>query len=258
MNSTLYNTSSIFGNSPSTAYYPEGLKLLWDGSDLINKVNTSHVATIYQGGGELIVGAYTEANGNFTDSHMIDRVATQFDSSSDYIIFPNIDSLIGTYPTEFTISQWVKTEKWTSSILNYYWIFYNGTPFTGLIKTNFEGASGQIPYFSLYNSSGGISTAQFPSNFGPSSRPTLWDFMAITYDGVNITYYFNYTKVNTFIVGSSASIEGYGFALGNANGAILDIDEVAIFNRSLSGSEIASLYELQRFAFDDGGITHGN
>ena len=255
LNSTLYNTSSIFGNSPSTAYYPEGLKLLWDGSDLINKVNTSHVATKYVGGGELTVGAYTEANGNFTDSHTIDRIATQFDSSSDYIIFPNIDSLIGTYPTEFTISQWVKTEKWTSSVTNYYWIFYNGTPFTGLVRTNFAGASGQIPYFSLYNSSGGISTASFSTNFGPSSRPTLWDFMVITYDGVNITYYFNYTKVDTAVVGPSASIEGYGFALGNANNAILDIDEVAIFNRSLSGSEIASLYELQRFAFDDGNYT---
>jgi hypothetical protein len=170
--------------------------------------------------------------------------ALSFDGVNDYVEIPNSSSL---NPTKITIVYW----------------FYSrevGIPQKTILQKPYTSHSS--PYYQyatfLYNSalhtrfsigSASSQTAQI-SNISPN----IWYYYAVTYDGTYAKTYLNSElKTNNQFTGS---IDGYNTVIQLAaypnlpknsnycwNGLI---DEVRIYNRALSDSEIKALYDATK------------
>lgn len=161
----------------------------------------------------------------------------------DYVSVPD-SSTLGVFDNGLTVAFWAYPEK--SNAVQYVVDKFNGHRIRVFIRSfNAWG-------FSLIGSSGSV------DNSGPSVKFNEWSFIVMTYD--------NSTKEAKFYVNGElkrtvskdvGTIDVSGVALkigceqGNKYffGGI--IDEVRIYNRSLSDSEIKSMYEALRVKFYD-------
>ena len=156
--------------------------------------------------------------------------AYHLDGNDDYIIIPYDTSLT---PNEFTVSLWAKSDVDETSA------FFRSA-----------GGNGYGYGFALLQSSGGAAVLRWGDGTNPdgsisiSGNPTSWRHIAGTYDGstmmliVNGTYEgedttvnFNYLNTQDAWIGSSSGVEEFDGI----------IDEVRIYNRTLSSGEIAAL-----------------
>ena len=148
--------------------------------------------------------------------------AYYFDGDGDYLETANIPSF-----DNYTISLWAKPA--SSGTYEAMFSSYNDSGYGFQIDLN--GSN-----FHIRKSSGGnivLSTAQLDA----------WTFIAFTYDGINsIAYINNETPVSD----SGGTTEFNRFRIGrNRNGSTFfsgAIDELRIYNRALTASEISSLY----------------
>jgi hypothetical protein len=72
-----------------------------------------------------------------------------------------------------------------------------------------------------------------------------WNFQVLTYNGTNVTWYLNGTSIGSSVLTALNTLNA-GTVVGNRFGADLAftglIDDVRIYNRALSASEIAAMY----------------
>src|SRR5262249_25243293 len=110
--------------------------------------------------------------------------------------------------------------------------------------------------FALWVTNGVLSGAMANSSgFGPTVNATFapaagtWHHVAYTFDGTTQTLYIDGTPVASGMTGRSISYDSSPFLIGRdiQNGSPYGflggvIDEVAIYNRALSSTEIAAVY----------------
>ncbi|KHO54326.1 MAG: parallel beta-helix repeat-containing protein [archaeon GW2011_AR19] len=162
--------------------------------------------------------------------------AVTFDGVNDYILLPTIS-----IANDITVSAWVYSDNFERNMMvvekanvNAQWaLFFENAGTPGL-----KWAGGAADY--------GCITSSFPTN-------NQWHHIAATQSGTACSIYIdgvlNDTGVNTAIGNGNGQIyissyDGAGYFFKGS------IDEVRIFNRSLSGSEIEQLYNvsnLQKF-----------
>ena len=154
--------------------------------------------------------------------------ALSFDGVDDYVSVASISGL-STGNTVHTIEGWIKVSALPS---NRAWILLLGNEGTGA-------------HHWLINSTGGT---QFGVWSGGQTHPTLsvgtWTHIAITHDGTTLRSYVN----GEFSQSASATFNLQGIPLTLAQQHVSEnyfdglIDEVRIYNRTLSAQEISQLY----------------
>ncbi|MFC1686778.1 LamG-like jellyroll fold domain-containing protein, partial [Nanoarchaeota archaeon] len=136
-----------------------------------------------------------------------------------------------------TISVWVKENNnvaTTSNILH---------------KTNVDGGYSVYTWsnrerMAVYDSVGTICSAVAPSNMGTN----VWAHIVGTYNGTHTLLYRNGLEIDTtdcagLVIDSSANNLGIGASQSGSAGFNGTIDDVIIFNRSLSAEQVKALYE---------------
>ncbi|MBI3588223.1 LamG domain-containing protein [Candidatus Micrarchaeota archaeon] len=116
-----------------------------------------------------------------------------------------------------------------------------------------EGVSGTFTGYFLYQQSAEVYTgfgdgAAFKSQTTTSSplRANAWQQVVVTWNGSQISTYVNGTVVQTSVLTLNPATNGQNLVIGqnDANGAFFDglVDDVKIWNRSLSADEVVHLY----------------
>src|SRR4029077_10013224 len=79
---------------------------------------------------------------------------------------------------------------------------------------------------------------------------SAWTHVALSYDGATATLYRDGAAVDSQSIAGSISDSGADFTIGGRSGGDLNfnglIDEVEVFNRGLSQSEIQAIYQADR------------
>jgi hypothetical protein len=183
--------------------------------------NVSNISKDYSGFGNngTVNGATWNSSGGFDG-----RGAYVFDGDDDYISIPNVNISSGS----FTLSGWVKR-------------------FT---LTQYGAFMGYNNNHRILISSSGQLLTQFGGNFFSTGVVPLnvWTHICYTYDSVADKEYFYIGGVNDSVhVPTSAPIWNASFLIGQYDGVNYKfngtIDDVMIFNRSLSAEEVKALYE---------------
>lgn len=171
----------------------------------------------------------------------------EFDGSGDYLQLSYSQELDFGNKTNITVMGWF--------LLN------SSSDASQEIVSNFNDEGGTdraVVFIDNYGSTHGVCTFNFPgTNCDMDGLFTLnqWYHVAVTYDGADKVYYRNgnkgviYSAVGTITLGNDG---GTGVQIGEFfNGTI---DEVMIFNRSLSADEIKELYYTQSINYKNDGV----
>ncbi|MBX7054992.1 MAG: FG-GAP-like repeat-containing protein [Pyrinomonadaceae bacterium] len=161
--------------------------------------------------------------------------AFNFDGSGDYAQVATTSSLpVGASPR--TVELWFKTSvdltSQTESGLMQYGSAGGGNMF-GLITS--ANAPGKLYFYGHSADLAGTTTL----------LPNTWYHGAVTYDGTTIKLYVNGQLENQAAIGLNTVLESYGLVIGHRAGGSFwtgQIDEPAIYDRELSASEIAAIY----------------
>ncbi|MBI4135331.1 LamG domain-containing protein [Candidatus Uhrbacteria bacterium] len=240
----LYNASALAKiNTSPRGQLTNGLVGYWtfDGPDLSF---TTNLATDVSGNGN---------NGRLTNmststAPTIGRLgqALNFDGSNDYV---SVGDSNGLSPTNITLSAWVKSANvWSgvgSGFVSKRVGFQNNDEYNLFywnVGTNGAG---------FYSRIGGQSSAGTYAYYIVTPATSDWIHIASTFDGTTIRIYYNGVAAGT--TGSPPSGISNGSAslnIGALNSGTSHftgpIDEVRIYNRALSASEITRLYNMGR------------
>ncbi|HWO07476.1 MAG TPA: LamG domain-containing protein [Candidatus Paceibacterota bacterium] len=175
--------------------------------------------------------------------------ALDFGGASDRIVVPATSALRP--PNSITVATWVKISDTTTD--NQHVIGYadGGGGYQLVLDSTFFGCSASSIGF--WVSEGGDNCASYTfSNFSPS----LWNHVVATFDGETILLYLNgvqvasdggpsgsisYSGNTTFCIGQRSSGTAACAQSGTNFGGSLD--EVRVYNRALSPSEVTKLYQ---------------
>lgn len=203
---------------------------------------------------------------NMTNTNSVTFIAGQFNNAAHFVKASSqsldLASDLGITNGNITIIAWVKVGTAPSS--------GNYTGFVG------KADGGTFVQYGLwYNNPSGTLQVWFDrekggvANQGVQLNQTLtidtWYQLAMTYDGTNVRGYIDGAEVTGSPVaasgdGSSAEADGYeiGTLVGNSGGAHTgrygdhDVDDVAIFSRALSATEISDFYNATAAATPSG------
>jgi parallel beta-helix repeat protein len=251
VNTSNYNSSSVFINVSSSE---EGTGMIVPNLDnslvswwRMDDVNASGSPSDYLGvnNGTAFGDAIQTDAGKFGKGF-------NFDGSGDYI---NVSSNTGNLGItgNITISTWIYANyaKKSQNIINKY---QANSPWKGYSIALGQQASdtGKFDYWD--------GTAWRTSNYIVPDK--TWTHLVVTQNITNITFYVNGAPVSS-ITGAALSIATTEpFLIGcNAGGNPYfngSIDEVMIFNRSLSASEITSLYNATKLQYTQAGLAEGS
>jgi hypothetical protein len=164
--------------------------------------------------------------------------AYSFDGTSSYIEALNP---LGNLTSNFTISSYVKINDWDGGLFVHLGIDQNGTPRNGFGY----GYGGTQSVFPGQNYLGLVSNVSwYPSGY-QFSNLNQWYHTAVVRTNNNLLFYINGINVGTATIAAIQNpTNSLWFGCGSANYALLNgnIDDVAIFNRALSASEVSQLY----------------
>jgi uncharacterized delta-60 repeat protein len=172
--------------------------------------------------------------------------AVSFDGVNDYVSVPNDASL---NPTQITVSAWIKADNWKAEI------------WRGVIvgKDDWEGS--QAHGYNLRTGDNGKLSFILATSSGWKEAYTVsvmttgaWYHVVGTYDGTTVKVYINGVERASAAGGGDISASSYPLNIGRcpyATTRLFDgvIDEVAIFNRALTPSEIQTIYQ---YGYTDG------
>lgn len=166
------------------------------------------------------------ASGKFDGSY-------SFDGTNDYITVSNSNSLNIT--TNITFSAWIYPTSFTAA----HWMFLLTKGFDSYSVYLDNNPIGRLTFYTT--SKGELNSLLVPSL-------NQWNYIAIVINSYNTTFYLNGNleiKGNgtTGITSSDLKIGNYLSGINNFNGTI---DEVAVWNRSLSADEIQDLYKSKK------------
>jgi hypothetical protein len=184
-------------------------------------------------------GTPSSPNSTYYGAGKIGNYAGWFDGSTDYISISTSTILNNTFnnTNSFTLTEWVN---------------YSGS--NGYYSSFSKGTSNPGPGFTLHGTSGRIEGGDGTNNlnaymFGPSLVGQGWQFIAITYNGINFSGYLN---------GISRSNYSWSYGIGNTTSFNVVIgrfwggfyygliDEARVYNRALSPAEIQAIYNAQK------------
>jgi hypothetical protein len=159
------------------------------------------------------------------------------DGIDDFVTMGNDTSL---QPSNFSVCLWVKPSTNNSNRA----LIHNGA---GLWGSSNHGFFLQQSYTNYYFKIGDGTTSYTSFNGGLVAN--TWQFVAMTYDGVNMKTYLNGILQDTLAVpnityGTSATWNPFyiGRTSGGSQYMSGGIDEVSLFNSELSASDITSIY----------------
>ena len=159
------------------------------------------------------------------------------DGIDDYVICGNDASL---QPSNFTICLWVKTDNNNSNRT----FIHNGAADFGSSRMGFlvQQSFGNY-YFRIGNGTANTTV------FNGGLIVDTWQFLTLSYDGVNMKSYLNAALQDTAAVsnityGTNATWNPFyiGRTSGGSQYVSGNIDEVSLFNSELSASDITSIY----------------
>jgi len=169
------------------------------------------------------------------------NTAMSFDGQS-YIVVPDSDDF--TFNGDFTIMAWVNYDSfdgawWERAILSH---DQGGGPNPKWIFTHQPGEGTHFHIYNLGDMQGPVMTSD-----SWSAQPGTWYYLVVTREGDTYTFYRDGQLDG--VVSESLAMENVDndLYIGHGEGGITfqgKIDEVAIFNRALTSSEIGSLYDL--------------
>lgn len=194
--------------------------------------NATHAVDIskYSNNGTLQSGATYNSSGQFGSAVNL--------NGTGFVKVPDADSLDFLYTTSFSIESWINFAS------------------SGDIVTKWGAAGGQFGYQLALNSSN--QTLFLRDTYGGSRdallattvlSPNTWYHLAATYNGTTMNVYVNGTldgNLTNTLSGGSASTEALyvGPYFGSTNFTGL-VDEVRLYNRALSASEIQIHYQSE-------------
>ncbi|MBT7102046.1 LamG domain-containing protein, partial [archaeon] len=230
LNNSYYNSSSVVYNLSSSevgsgtivADINNSLVSWWRMDDL----NGSGDVVDYLGlnNGTAVSGAVQTDAGKFGKGF-------SFDGDGDYIDFGDVDAVEGL--TDFTVSAWVKSAVGAKSVANGI-ILQSGD--TDLFSLTWD--AGENIEFSVWNSSDDSVMAAFNDGI----EDTNWHHVVGLVNGTNVVVYVDGVQGTTAVpawIGVTATTSDSLEIPSSWNGSV---DDVMIFNRSLSVEEILSLY----------------
>lgn len=207
--------------TPPCAPAPAGLVSWWRGEDDATDFSARNH-------GMLLNGA-TFADGKAGQ-------ALSFDGADDYVSIPTSPSL--QFVTDFSVSVWAKSDNGSGTIVSRY------------DASCWNGHNDCLAY--ILRLEGGVPRAYFAQN-GPGSwitGPNVdsgWHHYAITYSNALATLYVDGVAAGTLATGAPVSsrpiptaIGANSVGTGNFDGLI---DEVAIFQRVLTASQVHAIYD---------------
>lgn len=158
---------------------------------------------------------------------------------NSYVVASSIPNLTGA----FTVEAWATTPVVQDSTYDAIVSKFSSGPYNGwFIRRN---SNSSVVNITIYNN--GSSTAYIA---GPTIIANAWTYYAVTFDGTSVKFYVNGVLIGSagsVIVGSATTnfaIGGnYGGSTENWNGYI---DEVRIYNRALTATEIQDQYNALR------------
>ncbi|MCK5021515.1 MAG: right-handed parallel beta-helix repeat-containing protein, partial [Candidatus Peribacteraceae bacterium] len=174
------------------------------------------------------------------DSQGIVDSGYYFDGTEGHINMSNDNSLDLT--TTGTVAVWAKIEDYSTGI---YWNMLGKGGAAGFDTsgyTIFYSASSETLRGVLSNATGG--TEYVTVNFGKPNTGE-WYHLVFTWNGTNLLAYLNGTLVDTDTQDNNAESNNYNFMIGRSRNTDYfngNVDEVRIWNRSLSSTEIADMY----------------
>jgi hypothetical protein len=228
--------AAIVGKTTATGSLQDGLVAWWtfDGPDIISWINSSNNISDKSGNGntlDLAIGLFRPV----PESGIVGQ-SLYFDGIDDYASAPSSASLdFGT--GDFSVSFWMKTsskgglrkivQKYDGSATG----FYIGERTTGILRANIED---------------GVSSVTSTSD-GADLSDAVWHHVVVNFDrDGNMTRYVDGVQYGTAddISGVSGSVNvsnvfGFSFSSSNYDGFL---DDVRVYNRILSVSEIGDLY----------------
>jgi len=224
---------SLHKEESSTAAYPSDWSSDTDSSTAFTTIDNSLVAYYPFNGNANDLTSNGRNLAVFDETNLIagkdnsSNSAYSFDGNGDYLeIETNIPSF-----NNYTISLWAKP----ASSGTYEAMFSSFDVSGNGFQIDLDGSN-----FHIRKSNGGnivLSTAQLE----------VWTFIAFTYDGTNSI---GYIDNETPVIDSGGTTEFNRFRIGrNRNGNTYfagEIDELRIYNRALTASEISSLYANMR------------
>ncbi|MEK6874496.1 MAG: LamG domain-containing protein, partial [Nanoarchaeota archaeon] len=199
------------------------------------------------GNGVDVLGRNNGTNNGASNTSGVIRSAFRFDGVDDFVNASNSSSL---KPTELTLSAWV----FIAAVQNS----------TKVIAGKRQTSGGHASYAFDYVKSPdrvafAIGTAT-PAEFFVNTNATYgeWRHFAGTYNGTTMAFYINGQLVNTttvnaaighsgtyqFLIGAYEGDSGLPNTLFHFNGSV---DELKLFNRSLSASEVANEYQMMSY-----------
>jgi uncharacterized delta-60 repeat protein len=171
--------------------------------------------------------------------------AVSFDGVDDYVSVPHDASLT---PTQITVSAWIKATNWKTEI------------WRGVVVAKDDWAGPPKGYDLRAGDNGKLSfVLATPSGWKDASTDSLmvtgqWYHIVGTYDGTTVRVYINGVERGSATGGGDLSASSYPLNIGRCpydTNRLFDgvIDEVAIFNRALTPSEIQTIYQ---YGYADG------
>jgi hypothetical protein len=231
----LYRTNETSVNTSQTTKYTNGLVGYWtfNGPD----VGTTVRDVTGNGWNGYLVGT----NNSTSTRKTIGKTGQAFSFGGFNTGGINVGSSTALVPNRFTVSAWVNPNTLT---YQYNYIMSNARDCCGVYN-------GIEMYFFNNNLYGGIyNSSNYRASVATSIATSTWAHAAFTYDGSNMRLYFNgdlvKTQAQTVDPGSQSSFPTYIGSMGNSSGSVYTfngkLDEVRLYSRALSNSEIKQLY----------------
>jgi len=207
--------------APTCSNLPSGLVSWWPGEgDARDALGLNHGNAI---------GGVGYAPGKFGQSFNLD-------GTTGFVQVSNPDSLpVGAAPR--TMMLWFKTPTNFYSSTEWAMIQYGGGNGTGSmfgLVTSLN-APGKLYFFGYDNDLAGATTLQ----------PDTWYHAAVSYDGATVRLYLNGQLDGQAAYALNTQYTSDGLTIGHRPGSAFwkgELDDIAIFDRALSASEIASVY----------------
>lgn len=217
VSSTQGTAAGLIGGPGSLGVCPDsGLTGYWNMDDVswIDSINSNNGS---------VTGGVTNIAGKFGNAGSF---------NNGYIQIGDKASL--DFGTNFTLSAWVNPTGSYGAIISKIQSY-------GIGRNGYD--------MQLRSGLGGmVADSGYSEFFGAGAIPVnvnIWTHVALTYNGSNLAGYINGFPVEAVATSRTATSAGYTFRIGsNTDGESFPglIDEVRVYNRELSGSEISALY----------------
>ena len=224
------NLNSLSTAPQPTTWQKMGENAVWDGSKFVmTDVNGGYVNTS--------IGLLPSDPNPTTDVPLFDNKSFTYDGNLDYFNLGNDASL---QPSNFTVCLWVKPSNNNSNRA----LIHNGA---GLYGNSNHGFFLQQSYGNYYFKIGDGTTAYTSFNGGLVAN--TWQFITLSYDGVNMKTYLDGILQDTLAVpnityGTDASWNPFYIGRTSGGSQYMDgnLNDASLFNTALNNTDILTIF----------------